>query len=54
MELATYMLMAIAGLLVGGTWSAYKSGSMKLTIVMGLLAVLATAAAIYWYLGAAN
>ncbi|MBV7296177.1 non-structural protein NS4A [Corynebacterium sp. TAE3-ERU12] len=48
----TYMLFIIAGLLVGGTWSAYQAGMRIGTVVMGLLAVVATAGAILWLLGA--
>lgn len=49
--LSTYFLFIVAGLLVGGTWSLYKSGSRVGTIVFGLLSVIALAGAILWLLG---
>ncbi|WP_448852453.1 hypothetical protein [Corynebacterium sp. 335C] len=47
----TYLLFIIAGLLVGGAWSAYKAGSTAGTLVAGLLAVVALGGAILWLLG---
>lgn len=49
--LSTYFLFIVAGLLVGGTWSMYKSGSRVGTLVVGALAVIALAGAVLWYLG---
>lgn len=50
-ELIAIILFPIAGGLVGGTWSAYKAGSRRGTIILGLLAVIATAAAVLWLIG---
>ncbi|WP_295626102.1 hypothetical protein [uncultured Corynebacterium sp.] len=50
-DLPTIFLFIVAGLLVGGAWSAYQAGSRLGTIVLGLLAVLATAGAILWLTG---
>lgn len=47
-----YLLFAVAGLLVGGTWSAYQAGQRVLTFVLALLAALAATAALLWLLGA--
>jgi hypothetical protein len=42
-------LLALAGILVGGTISLVKQGATRFSIgVVGLLAVLATAAGIAW------
>ena len=49
--LSTYFLFIVAGLLVGGTWSLYKSGSRVGTIILGLLSVIALAGAILWLIG---
>lgn len=46
------ILFLLAGLLVGGTWSAYQNGGKITTVVMAVLAVLACAAAILWMVGA--
>lgn len=51
-ELSTYFLFIVAGLLVGGTWTAYKAGSRIGTIILGLLSVVALAGAILWLMGA--
>ncbi|MFC3849644.1 hypothetical protein ACFORJ_05645 [Corynebacterium hansenii] len=53
-DLPTIFLFILAGLLVGGAWSAYQAGSRAGTIIMGLLAVLATAGAILWLVGEMN
>lgn len=43
------VLLAIAGLLVGGTWSLYQQGASKpLVGVAGGLALLATIAGVMW------
>ncbi|MCZ9308362.1 hypothetical protein ACUY3K_04270 [Corynebacterium uberis] len=46
-----YVLFAVAGLLVGATWSAYQHGSKLLTMVAAVLATLALVAAIVWLIG---
>ncbi|KQB85269.1 hypothetical protein [Corynebacterium oculi] len=46
-----YLMFAVAGILVGGTWSAYQNGAKKLTLVCGTLAALALAGAILWLIG---
>ncbi|WP_298086917.1 hypothetical protein [uncultured Corynebacterium sp.] len=48
----TLVLFIVAGFLVGGAWTAYQSGSRVMTFVLGLLAVLATAGAVMWMMGA--
>ncbi|MBP2332306.1 hypothetical protein ACLB3A_10220 [Corynebacterium freneyi] len=50
-DLSTIFLFILAGLLVGGAWSAYQAGSRVGTIVLGFLAVLALAGAILWLIG---
>lgn len=47
-----YLLFIAAGLLVGGTWSAYQSGSRPLTIFLALCAAVAFAGAVFWLMGA--
>lgn len=47
-----YLLFLVAGLLVGGTWSAYQNGSRILTVVLALIAAVAFAAAVLWMIGA--
>lgn len=49
--LGTYFLFIVAGLLVGGAWTMYQSGSRVGTIVVGLLAVIALAGAVLMLLG---
>ncbi|ANE04355.1 hypothetical protein [Corynebacterium crudilactis] len=46
-----YGLFLIAGLFIGGAWSAYKSENKVLMIIAGLIAVAATAGGILWLLG---
>ncbi|AIK85536.1 membrane protein [[Brevibacterium] flavum] len=46
-----YGLFLIAGLFVGGAWSAYKSENKILMVAAGLIAVLAVAGGILWLLG---
>lgn len=46
-----YLMFAVAGVLVGGTWSAYQNGAKKLTVVCAILAALALAGAILWLIG---
>ena len=50
----TIFLFILAGLRVGGAWSAYQAGSRFGTVVLGLLAVLATAGAVLWLVGEMN
>lgn len=49
-----YLLFIVAGLLVGGTWSAYQNGSRPLTIFLALCAAVAFAGAAFWMMGAMN
>ncbi|WP_339563715.1 hypothetical protein [Corynebacterium sp. H128] len=46
-----YLLFIVAGLLVGGAWSAYKAENKKMTYVMGLAAAIAVTAAVLWLIG---
>jgi len=41
----------VAGMLVGGAWTAYKQGSKFWTVMAAVLALAATAAAIAWMMG---
>lgn len=47
-----YLLVLVAGLLVGGTWSAYKSENKFLTVLMAVLAAVACVGAVMWLIGA--
>ncbi|MGY0002759.1 hypothetical protein [Micromonospora sp. I033] len=43
------LLLILAGVLVGGTWSLYKQGAARgAVVVTGLLAALATAGGLLW------
>lgn len=44
-------LFLIAGLLVGGVWSAYQNSSRALTVIMAVLAAVATLAAVLMLIG---
>jgi len=44
-----YFMFLAAGLLVGGAWSMYKNGSLKGTIVVGILAAWVLALALMSY-----
>ncbi|GAA1474178.1 hypothetical protein P4N68_00350 [Corynebacterium felinum] len=46
-----YLMFMFAGLLVGGTWSAYKQNNTMMTVILGGLAVLAAGAGIAWAIG---
>lgn len=46
-----YILFIIAGLLVGGAWSAYQAGSKKATYGLAILSAIALAAALMWLIG---
>jgi hypothetical protein len=49
--LVPILLFAVAGILLGGTWSLYRQGAHKgVVLVVGLLAVLATAGGVVWLL----
>jgi hypothetical protein len=43
------LLFALAGILLGGTWSLYKQGSHKaVVVVVGVMALLAAAGGVAW------
>jgi hypothetical protein len=43
------LLFALAGILLGGTWSLYKQGSHKaVVVVVGVLAVIAAVGGVAW------
>ncbi|QPK82645.1 hypothetical protein G7Y29_07070 [Corynebacterium qintianiae] len=42
----------VAGLLIGGVWSAYRNGNTLLTVVLGLAAALALCLALVSMTGA--
>ncbi|MET8045078.1 hypothetical protein ABZU25_29965 [Micromonospora sp. NPDC005215] len=45
------LLLVLAGVLVGGTWSLYRQGAAKSAVVVtALLAVLATIGGVLWLL----
>ncbi|SCE90800.1 hypothetical protein GA0074695_2066 [Micromonospora viridifaciens] len=45
------LLLILAGVLVGGTWSLYRQGAPRGAVVIaGLLAALATAGGLLWLL----
>ncbi|MGP5495699.1 hypothetical protein [Corynebacterium flavescens] len=54
MNVMILILFLLAGLLVGGTYSAYQAGSRFFSIVAGLLAVVSLAAALMWMVGKMN
>lgn len=47
-----YLLVLVAGLLVGGTYSAYQSGNKFLTVIMAVLATVSSVGAVMWLIGA--
>ncbi|RNE49452.1 hypothetical protein [Corynebacterium alimapuense] len=49
-----YLQFIVAGLLVGGTWSAYQAGNKILTIILALCAASAFAGAVFWMAGVLN
>ncbi|MBK4137649.1 hypothetical protein GWO53_05820 [Corynebacterium macginleyi] len=51
MQFMILVLFLLAGLLVGGAWSAYQQDSKFLTVVAALLAVITVVAAIAWMVG---
>ncbi|WP_165440108.1 hypothetical protein [Micromonospora kangleipakensis] len=45
------MLLILAGVLVGGTWSLHKQGAARAAVVVtGVLAALATVGGLLWLL----
>lgn len=48
------VLFIVAGLLVGGTWSAYQNGGKVLTVIMAVLAAVALVGAVLWLMGVWN
>ncbi|MFV8380485.1 hypothetical protein [Corynebacterium hindlerae] len=46
-----YVLFIIAGLLVGGAWSAYKAENRTATFGLAICAAIALAAALLWLIG---
>ncbi|KAA8722626.1 hypothetical protein [Corynebacterium spheniscorum] len=46
-----YLLFIAAGLLTGGTWSAYQAGHKLITIILAVLAAVALVAAVMWLMG---
>ncbi len=46
-----YGLFLIAGLFVGGAWSAYKSENTLLAVVAGVIAVVAAGGGVFWMIG---
>lgn len=51
MNLVVLLMFLVAGMLVGGAWTAYKQGSKFWTFVAAVLALAATATAIAWMTG---
>ncbi|QGU04958.1 hypothetical protein [Corynebacterium comes] len=49
-----YLLFIVAGLLVGGTWSAYQADNRPLAIFLAFCAAVAFAGAAFWLMGAMN
>lgn len=45
------ILFIVAGLLVGGTWSAYQNSNKFFTVVMAVLAAVTLTAAVLWMIG---
>lgn len=50
----TYLLFIIAGLFVGGAFSAYKAKSQVGMIICGIIALVALVGAILWLIGSYN
>lgn len=46
-----YLLFIAAGLLTGGTWSAYQAGHKLITIILAVLAAVTLVAAVLWLMG---
>lgn len=48
-DIAPILLFALAGVLIGGTWSLYKQGAHRaVVVVVGVFALLAAAAGVAW------
>ena len=54
MHVMILVLFLVAGMLVGGAWSAYQQGSKAMTVVASLLAAITVVAAISWMVGAVS
>ena len=50
MNIVVLILFLVAGVLLGGAWSAYQNDSKLLTVVAGVLAAITVAAALAWLL----
>lgn len=50
MNIVVLILFIVAGVLIGGAWSAYQNDSKLLTVVAGVLAAITVAAALAWLL----
>lgn len=48
MNIFVLFLFLVAGLLIGGAWSAYQNDSKLMTVVAGVLAAITIAAAVAW------
>ena len=46
-----YLLFAVAGLLVGGAWSAYQAENRAMTYIAAIGAAIAFTAAVLWMIG---
>jgi len=47
-----YLMFIVAGLLVGGTWSAHQADNRGLAIFLALCAIVSLAGAVFWMMGA--
>ena len=52
MHVMILVVFLVAGMLVGGAWTAYQQGSKAMTVVASLLAAITVVAAISWMVGA--
>ncbi|WP_158075599.1 hypothetical protein [Actinokineospora bangkokensis] len=48
-EFVVVLLAALAGILIGGAYSAYKNSSTVAAAVLGVLALLAAGGAVAWF-----
>jgi membrane protein len=46
-----YLLFAVAGLLVGGAWSAYQAENRAMTYIAAIGAAVAFTTAVLWMIG---
>ncbi|CCE54087.1 MAG: hypothetical protein ACTIA3_00815 [Corynebacterium casei] len=51
MYLVVILMFLVAGMLVGGAWTAYKQGAKFWTAIAAILALAASATAIAWMIG---